>query len=127
MVITRGQRGTRMTMNPPNTLHAQDVVLAMGNETGVWAFIIGLVVVVILIAGFWFGFRRRSEFNRHPGPQDQPHKPDHRSHLEGSADSNETFPTDGGRLLPHELGGHGEDVKPHDSAEEEPKGPPPLA
>lgn len=114
-------------MNPPHTLQAHDIVLAMSNTTGVWAFVIGLVVVLILIGGFWLGFRRRSEFNRHPKPGDQPRRPEHQSHVEGSADSNETFPTDGGRLLPHELGGHGDEVKPHDGSDEEPKGPPPLA
>ncbi|MCA1220895.1 DUF6479 family protein [Streptomyces sp. 8L] len=114
-------------MNPQHTLHAHDVVLATGNSAGVWAFVIGLVVVLILIGGFWLGFRRRSEFNRHPRPKDQPHKPEHQSHLEGDAESNETFPADGGRLLPHELGGHGEDVKPHHDREDKPQGPPPLA
>ncbi|GAA3748593.1 DUF6479 family protein [Streptomyces tremellae] len=114
-------------MNAPHTLHAQDIVLAAGNSAGVWAFVIGLVVVVILVGGFWLGFRRRSEFNRHPGPNDHPRRPEHQSHVEGSADANENFPDDGGRLLPHELGGHGEEVKPRDEHGEKPQGPPPLA
>ncbi|WP_030902176.1 DUF6479 family protein [Streptomyces sp. NRRL F-5126] len=110
-------------MNPPNMLYAHDVVLAAGN---VWMFPIGLVIVIILVGGFWLGFRRRDDVNHHPGPQEQPRRPEHQSHLEGTGDANETFPKDG-RLLPHELGGHGEEVKPRDEHEGERKGPPPLA
>jgi hypothetical protein len=100
-----------MTMNPPHTPHAHHIVLAgLGSTTSVVAFVIGLVVVLILIAGFWLGFRRRP--TTHPSPEEQPHGPGYQSHLEGTADANDVFPDDGGRLLPHELGGHGDEVRP---------------
>jgi LPXTG-motif cell wall-anchored protein len=105
-------------MNGSHTLPTHGVVLAAGSATGVWAFVIGLVVVLVLIGGFWLGFRRRSQEKGPPSPDEHPQRPERTSHVEGTSDANDTFPLDGGRLLPHELGGHGEDVRPVDRSHE---------
>jgi hypothetical protein len=96
-------------MNPPNSLSAQTVVLAAGNPASLWAFVVGLVVVLILIGGFWLGFHRRSEVNRHPEAGDHPSRLNHEGDGGSSAGGDTTsFPDDGSRLSPHELGGHRE-------------------
>lgn len=104
-------------MYASHTVSSPGAVLAAGSETGVWAFVIGLVVVLVLIGGFLVGFRRRLQ-EKPPNASDQPRRPAHTSHVEGTSDANDTFPRDGGRLLPHELGGHGEDVRPVDHSHE---------
>ncbi|MFJ2647479.1 DUF6479 family protein [Streptomyces sp. NPDC087420] len=104
-------------MNPPNTHHASPVhagdfvdLAASGIGTKVIAFVVGLIVVIILLGGFWYGARLRSRMGPPPKPSEQPVKPDHQAHIEENTDPSDRFPGHGERLYPHQLGGHGEEA-----------------
>jgi hypothetical protein len=98
-----------MTMNPPHTYQGSDAVqLALGGiAVGVVAFVVGLVVVFVLIAAFWWGHHLRAGQGPPPLPSEQPEPPDHPTHLEENVECSDKFPPDGERLMPYELGGHG--------------------
>lgn len=108
-------------MNPPNALNGnQDVVLADGPWSLVIILVVGVIVVALLIGGFVLGMRRRSQELPPPMASEQPHRPDHPTHIEENVDPCDVFPTGGERLLPHELGGHGDEA--HERAEGEEAG-----
>jgi hypothetical protein len=111
-------RGYAVTMIETHAFHGAATDLAAGSVgTGVVAFVIGLVVVLVLIGGFYLGFRRRAHSTAPTGPSDRPRTLDRRTHVEDTSESCDVFPDDGSRLLPHELGGHGHDLTRSGQAE----------
>ncbi|MEW1546040.1 DUF6479 family protein [Streptomyces tsukubensis] len=69
--------------------------------------ILGLVLVGILCAAMWWDGRRRAAIVP-PRPDEQPKQPEHREHVEEirEEDGPDSFPHDGGRLLPYNLRTH---------------------
>ncbi|MFJ5709865.1 DUF6479 family protein [Streptomyces sp. NPDC093105] len=58
-----------------NTLSAE--ILAAGVwQSGLGQVLGGLILVAVLIAAFWFGYRIRTREPRPPQPDEQPHRPD---------------------------------------------------
>ncbi|MGW8884196.1 DUF6479 family protein [Streptomyces sp. NPDC055749] len=87
-----------------------------GGPIGVVMPIIGVVLVALLIGAFWWGRRRRDEQPPAPRPDEQPHAPDHRTHIaESGKHGSDRFPEDGRGLSPYELGHHGNEVIPPDT------------
>ncbi|MCX5414733.1 DUF6479 family protein [Streptomyces sp. NBC_00059] len=82
---------------------------------GVTIGVVGLAVVVLLIGGFWWGMRRRDKELPPPRPEEQPHRPAHRTEIqESDKHGSDTFPDNGSALSPYELGGHGNEAIPPD-------------
>ncbi|MEU1213237.1 DUF6479 family protein [Streptomyces sp. NPDC005791] len=80
---------------------------------GVVIGIIGLLVVLLLIGGFWFGMRRRDKESRPPRPDEQPPRPDHRTEIQESGQhGSDHFPENGRALSPYELSDRGNEVIP---------------
>ncbi|MEV6651896.1 DUF6479 family protein [Streptomyces sp. NPDC051219] len=108
-------------MNTPNRLQdtAPDVVLAARDHLiGIAPFVVGLAMVAFLLGAFWWGKKRRAQEPPVPRPEDQPERPDHRTHIEESGHhSTAAFPAGGDRLMPYQLKGHGNDVA-HPGGEE---------
>ncbi|MFF0449088.1 DUF6479 family protein [Streptomyces sp. NPDC004609] len=69
--------------------------------------VFGLILVTILTVAMWRDGRRRAKLVT-PSPEEQPHQPDHREHVEEirEQDGEDSFPHDGGRLLPYNLRTH---------------------
>ncbi|WP_455354907.1 DUF6479 family protein [Streptomyces sp. SYSU K217416] len=112
-------------MNTPNRLQdiAPDVVLAVTRDhlVGIGPFVVGLAVVALLIGAVVWGRKRRAQEPPVPRPEEQPHRPDHRAHIDEYGNhSTADFPTGGDRLMPYQLKGHGNDVA--HPGDEEPRG-----
>ncbi|MFF8693774.1 DUF6479 family protein [Streptomyces sp. NPDC015144] len=70
--------------------------------------IVGVVLVAMLIGAVWLGRRRRAQEPPPPRPEEQPPRPDHRSHVEErDVHGDDHFPPDRRGLSPYELGDHG--------------------
>ncbi|GAB7073613.1 DUF6479 family protein [Streptomyces albidoflavus] len=87
-------------------------VLGASESGGIgWVLGIGLAVLAVAVVGMlvWVvrkGIQTRAEEPEPPTPESQPHKPARPTHEEDyREDDVGEFPTDGGRLLPHELKG----------------------
>ncbi|GAA2427287.1 hypothetical protein GCM10010433_29180 [Streptomyces pulveraceus] len=79
--------------------------------TGSVMGIVGVVLVAVLIGAVWLGRRRRAEELPPPRPDEQPPRPDHRSHVEErDVHGDDHFPPDGRGLSPYELGDHGNET-----------------
>ncbi|MFF1507346.1 DUF6479 family protein [Streptomyces sp. NPDC058326] len=59
-----------------NTLSAAQTMAAGVWQSGLGQFLAGLVVVFVLIAAVWLGFRVRDREPRPPKPDEQPHRPE---------------------------------------------------
>ncbi|MEE1740435.1 DUF6479 family protein [Streptomyces sp. BE147] len=83
---------------------------------GVVLPIAGVAVVAVLIGAFWWGMRKRDTELPPPRPDEQPHAPDHRTHIEEpDKHGSDRFPENGSGLSPYELGDHGNEVIPPDT------------
>ncbi|MEV6162631.1 DUF6479 family protein [Streptomyces sp. NPDC052052] len=93
-------------------LSALAATLADGRgATGVVLGIVGVVLVAMLIGAVWLGRRRRLQELPPPRPEEQPPRPDHRSHVEQrDVHGDDSFPPDGRGLSPYELGDHGNET-----------------
>ncbi|MFJ1891607.1 MULTISPECIES: DUF6479 family protein [unclassified Streptomyces] len=79
--------------------------------TGSVMGIVGVVLVAVLIGAVWLGRRRRAEELPPPRPDEQPPRPDHRSHIEErDVHGDDHFPPNGRGLSPYELGDHGNET-----------------
>ncbi|MEU0986315.1 MULTISPECIES: DUF6479 family protein [unclassified Streptomyces] len=68
--------------------------------------IIGIFLVALLTAAMWWDSRRREEYEP-PRPDEQPHKPAHREHIEEVREEDvDDFPHGGERLLPYNMKAH---------------------
>ncbi|MER6105736.1 DUF6479 family protein [Streptomyces sp. NPDC001832] len=88
------------------------LTLAAGRgATGVVMGIVGVALVGMLTGAVWLGMRRRAQELPPPRPDEQPLRPDHRSHI-GQRDvhGDDSFPADGRGLSPYELGDHGSET-----------------
>lgn len=95
------------------------LVLADGRgATGSVMGIVGVVLVAVLIGAVWLGKRRRAQELPPPRPDEQPPRPDHRSHIEErDVHGDDHFPPDRRGLSPYELGDHGNEPIPRDTDE----------
>ncbi|MFE1902763.1 DUF6479 family protein [Streptomyces gardneri] len=59
-----------------NTLSAAEVLAAGVWQSGLGQVIGGLVIVAVLIAAVWLGFRVRDRESDTPKPEEQPHRPE---------------------------------------------------
>ncbi|MFE6664713.1 DUF6479 family protein [Streptomyces sp. NPDC057697] len=79
--------------------------------TGSVMGIVGVVLVAVLIGAVWLGRRRRAEELPPPTPDEQPLRPEQRSHIEErDVHGDDHFPPDGRGLSPYELGDHGNET-----------------
>lgn len=86
--------------------------------TGSVMGIVGVVLVAVLIGAFWLGQRRRDQELPPPTPDEQPPRPDHRSHIEErDVHGDDHFPPDRRGLSPYELGDHGNEPIPRETDE----------
>ncbi|MET9350333.1 DUF6479 family protein [Streptomyces termitum] len=90
-----------------NTLSAAQTLAAGVWQSGLGQVIGGLVLVAVLIAAVWLGFRVRDRESRTPRPEEQPRRPDDAG-IPGEASEyrspNEVPRTDGAhRLMPYQL------------------------
>ncbi|GAA2992176.1 DUF6479 family protein [Streptomyces fulvorobeus] len=84
-----------------------------GGPYGIVLPIVGLALVCLIIGAFWLGKRRTDEEPPPPSPEEQPVKPDRRTHIEETGThGGDAFPTDGRRLSPHQLSDRGGEVAP---------------
>ncbi|MER8233381.1 DUF6479 family protein [Streptomyces sp. NPDC101490] len=95
-----------------NTLSAAQTLAAGVWQSGLGQLIGGLVLVAVLIAAVWLGFRVRDRESRAPKPDEQPHRPD-TGELPGEVSEyrrrTEVPRTDGEhRLMPYQLHDTGE-------------------
>ncbi|MFI5758556.1 DUF6479 family protein [Streptomyces sp. NPDC051569] len=99
-------------MNPLNTYHGGGAVhlAASGVGTDVIAFIVGLIIVAALIGGFILGGRLRAKRAAPPTPEEQPHRPERTTHIEENVEPSDKFLPGGERLMPYQLGGHGDEA-----------------
>ncbi|MER5771459.1 DUF6479 family protein [Streptomyces sp. NPDC001985] len=69
--------------------------------------VIGVVLVALLTSTIWWDAIRREKFVP-PTAEEQPHKPDHREHIEEVREEDaDTFPHEGeDRLLPYNMKTH---------------------
>ncbi|MDX3854536.1 DUF6479 family protein [Streptomyces sp. AK02-01A] len=107
-------------MNAPNTFHESKAVdlAASGAGLGVLVAVAGLVVVVLLIGAFWWGARLRARQAAPPRPSEQPRPPAGPTRVEEDVRPADSFPDNGERLTPHQLGGHGDEAaRPSGGAE----------
>lgn len=87
--------------------------------TGAVMGIVGVALVAMLIGAVWLGRRRRDQELPPPRPDEQPPRPDHRSHIEQrDVHGDDSFPPDGRGLSPYELGDHGSETIHRDSDEQ---------
>ncbi|KLJ04958.1 DUF6479 family protein [Streptomyces sp. KE1] len=91
-------------------------ILGASESGGIgWALGIGLAVLAVAVVGMliWVvrkGIKQRATDPEPPSPESQPRKPDRPTHEEAYREDDEgEFPTDGGRVLPHEM----KDVSSH--------------
>lgn len=100
-------------------LNSLALPLALGRDaTEVVMPIVGVVLVAVLIGAVWLGKRRRAEELPPPRPDEQPPRPDHRTHLEErDIHGDDSFPADGRGLWPYELGDHGNEPIRRDTDE----------
>ncbi|QNE78859.1 hypothetical protein F0344_33500 [Streptomyces finlayi] len=88
----------------------------LADEGGPYAIalpVVAIALVAILIGAFWLGKRRREQEPPPPSPDEQPLKPEHRTHIEETGRHGaDDFPADGHRLTPHELSDRGGDAVP---------------
>ncbi|MFI9582686.1 DUF6479 family protein [Streptomyces sp. NPDC052236] len=84
---------------------ASDLIIGIG------PFIAGIVVTIVLILAVRLGINWRASEPPPPTPEEQPHAPSLRTHVEEIREADEeAFPADGHRLMPYELkqyGSHG--------------------
>ncbi|MET7646994.1 DUF6479 family protein [Streptomyces sp. NPDC005426] len=92
-------------------LNSLALTLADGRgATGAVLGVVGVLLVLMLIGAFWLGKRRHDQELPPPRPEEQPVPPEHRTHVEErDVHGDDDFPADGQRLLPYELGDHGND------------------
>ncbi|GGT13071.1 DUF6479 family protein [Streptomyces purpureus] len=111
-------------MTTPSALQDLAVELAARELLhGLGQFIAGVAITAMLIGAVWLGMRKRRQELPVPRPEEQPHPPDHQTHIEESGSHAETeFPHDGRRLMPYELRGHGNEV-PHETHPDHPDSP----
>lgn len=84
-----------------------------GGPYGIALPVVGIALVALLIGAFWLGKRRRDQEPPPPSPEEQPMKPEHRTHIEESGrHGSDEFPVDGHRLTPHELSDRGGEAVP---------------
>ncbi|MEI5010995.1 DUF6479 family protein [Streptomyces sp. PmtA] len=96
-------------MNPLIVSQDAPVTEAASNPVlgGIGPFIAGIVIVAVLIGVIPWAIRRRRTQPRRPRPSEQPVRPAGRTHIEENREPDgETFPDDGSRLTPHQLGSH---------------------
>ncbi|MEU8679144.1 DUF6479 family protein [Streptomyces sp. NPDC048560] len=87
-----------------------------GGPYGIALPIVGVALVAMIIGAFWLGKRRRDEEPPPPTPEEQPIKPEHRTHIEESGKHiSDHFPEDRRGLSPYELGDHGNQPIPPDT------------
>ncbi|MGW2262328.1 DUF6479 family protein [Streptomyces sp. NPDC001780] len=100
-------------MNPADTLDGSTVVplAASGPGTGVTAFLVGLIVVLFLLGGFWLGRRIRVREPAPPRPSEQPRPPARPTRVEETTEPSDGFGGEGERLTPYQLGGHGTEAR----------------
>jgi hypothetical protein len=100
-------------------LNSLAVTLADGRGAlGVVMAIVGVALVGVLIGAVWLGRLRRAQELPPPRPDEQPHQPDHRAHVEErDVHGDDSFPADGRGLSPYELGDHGNEPIPRDKDE----------
>ncbi|MER5846450.1 DUF6479 family protein [Streptomyces sp. NPDC002012] len=92
--------------------------------TGAIMGIVGVALVGVLIGAVWLGRRRRAQELPPPRPEEQPLRPDHRSHIEQrDVHGDDSFPPDGRGLSPYELGDHGSETIHRDSDEQRDRPP----
>ncbi|MFI8368705.1 DUF6479 family protein [Streptomyces sp. NPDC085466] len=89
-----------------NSLSAETLAAGVW-QSGLGQVLGGVVLVAVLIAAFWFGYRVRTRESRPPQPDEQPHRPDTGA-LPGEMTEyrrpNEMPHTDGEhRLMPYQL------------------------
>ncbi|MFE7778666.1 DUF6479 family protein [Streptomyces sp. NPDC057445] len=66
-------------------------------------FILGIFLIALLAGAMWWDGRRRAA-ERAPRPEEQPKPPGRQAHIEEVREPDEdSFPDDGGRLLPYNL------------------------
>ncbi|MET9702690.1 DUF6479 family protein [Streptomyces griseus] len=83
--------------------------------------IVALAVVALLIGGFILSKRKHDAEPPPPRPEEQPRKPEERTHIEQrDPHASDRFPADGHALSPYELKDHGNGPLPPD--EEQPRG-----
>ncbi|MDG9684148.1 DUF6479 family protein [Streptomyces sp. DH18] len=100
---------------------AEAPLAASGGALGAVMAIVGLAVVALLIGGFILTKRKHDAEPPPPRPDEQPLKPEVRTHVEQhDPHSSDQFPADGHALSPYELKDHGNDPLPPD--EERPRG-----
>ncbi|MER5360508.1 DUF6479 family protein [Streptomyces sp. NPDC002785] len=101
------------------------LTLADGRDaTGAVMGIVGVALVGMLIGAVWLGRRRRAQELPPPRPDEQPLRPDHRSHIEQrDVHGDDSFPADGRGLSPYELGDHGSETIHRDSDEQRDRPP----
>ncbi|MFH8476763.1 DUF6479 family protein [Streptomyces sp. NPDC018000] len=101
------------------------LTLAAGRgATGAVMGIVGLALVGMLTGAVWLGKRRRAQELPPPRPDEQPLRPDHRSHIEQrDVHGDDSFPADGRGLSPYELGDHGSETIHRDSEEQRDRPP----
>ncbi|MEU0123429.1 DUF6479 family protein [Streptomyces albidoflavus] len=87
-------------------------ILGASESGGIgWVLGIGLAVLAVAVVGMlvWVvrkGIKTRAEESEPPSPESQPQRPARPTHEEDyREDDVGEFPTDGGRLLPHEMKG----------------------
>ena len=88
------------------------------NATGSVMGVVGIVLVAVLIGAVWLGRKRRAQELPPPRPEEQPPRPDHRTHVEErDVHGDDSFPPDGRGLSPYELGDHGSETIHRDTEE----------
>ncbi|MFD3652027.1 DUF6479 family protein [Streptomyces sp. 24-1644] len=93
-----------------------------GGPFGIVLPIIGVALVCMLIGAFWLGKRRRDQESPPPSPEEQPLRPEHRTHIEESGKHGaDEFPADGHRLSPHELSDRGNAAIPPETETDPPR------
>ncbi|MFF3749343.1 DUF6479 family protein [Streptomyces sp. NPDC002018] len=94
-------------MNPSITYGSTADLAVSGAGLFGMALVAGLAVVALLLGAFWWGGRLRERRAAPPLPSEQPARPARPTHAEGEVTPADSFPADGERLTPHQLGGHG--------------------
>ncbi|WP_103535622.1 DUF6479 family protein [Streptomyces sp. SM11] len=104
-------------LNAVNAVEASaEVPLADGaGALGVFLGVAALAVVALLIGGFILSKRKHDAEPPPPRPDEQPEKPERRTHVERhDPHSSDQFPEDGHALSPYELKDHGNGPLPPD-------------
>ncbi|MFE5973832.1 DUF6479 family protein [Streptomyces sp. NPDC056460] len=107
-----------------NTLSSAQTLAAGVWASGLGQVLGGLVIVAVLIAAVWLGFRVRDRESNPPKPDEQPHRPDDGSlpgETSGYRRPTEMPQTDGEhRLMPYQLK-DGSEASPDPPTEEKRK------